>query len=112
MKIIFSSQNRDWESLLDERFGRAIGFNLYDEESGILSWHSNEDNLNAAHGAGTQAAQFVINSGALVLISGKVGPKAFDLLDKTGIEIYNSDVDKLKSIYNAYKQGKLIKQTK
>ena len=71
MKIIFSSQNKNWDSNLDERFGRAKGFVLYDEETNKFSWHSNQDNLNAAHGAGIQSAQFVINTGASGHISSR-----------------------------------------
>ena len=110
MKIVFTSENNSWGSSLDERFGRAKGFVIYDEETGDFSWHSNENNLNAAHGAGIQAAQFVIKTGAKVLISGNIGPKAFDLLNKTGIEVFNANVDSLKKIYNDYKQGKLTLQ--
>jgi predicted Fe-Mo cluster-binding NifX family protein len=110
MKIIFSAQRNSWDSMLDKRFGRSTGFMLYDEHSGVLSWYSNEDNMNAAHGAGTKAAQMVINSGAGVLITGNVGPKAFEILKKTDIEIYNAEAAPLRSIYHAYKQGKLNKQ--
>jgi predicted Fe-Mo cluster-binding NifX family protein len=110
MKIIFTAERNSWDSLLDNRFGRAMGFILYDENSGVISWYSNEENLNAAHGAGTKAAQMVINSGAGVLITGNVGPKALEILKKTDIEIYNSETATLRNIYHAYQQGKLKKQ--
>ena len=39
MKIIFPViENRKWASILDERFGRAHAFILYDEETNNLSW--------------------------------------------------------------------------
>ena len=110
MIILFSSCGKDWNALLDERFGRAAGFVLYNQEEDTLSWHSNEENLNASHGAGTQAAQFAINSGASILITGHVGPKAFDVLKLSDIDVLLSSEAPLKEVYEAFKKGKLIQQ--
>ena len=110
MIILFSSSNKDWNALLDERFGRAAGFVLYNDEQDTLSWHSNEENLNAAHGAGTQAAQFAISSGASVIITGHMGPKAFDVLSLSDINIFLSSEAPLKEVYEAFKEGKLKQQ--
>jgi predicted Fe-Mo cluster-binding NifX family protein len=110
MKILFSSNGKTWDDLLDERFGRAAGFVLYDQEEDTLSYHSNEENLKASHGAGTQAAQFSINSGASIIITGHVGPKAFDVLKLSGIHVFLSTEKSLKEVYEAYKQGKLEQQ--
>ncbi len=110
MKLLFSSTGNSWKAILDGSFGRAKGFILYDEETDTFSWHTNEDNRNIAHGAGTQAAQFAINSGASVLISGHVGPKAFDILKLTDISVFNSSEESLKEVYKAYKQGRLKQQ--
>ena len=110
-KIIFSAKGEGWDAQLDERFGRARGFLLYNEESQTLTWHSNQENLNAAHGAGTQAAQFVINTGASVVITGQIGPKAFSILSKAGIKVFNSATAPIKQVYSAYKEGILKQQS-
>jgi len=110
MRVLFSSTGNSWKSTLDGRFGRAKGFILYDEEKDTFSWHTNEDNRNTAHGAGTQAAQFAINSGASVLITGHIGPKAFDILKLSDIGVFNSSEESLKKVYEDYKQGKLKQQ--
>ena len=107
MRLLFSSTGNSWKSILDGRFGRAKGFFLYDEKTDTSSWHTNEDNLNAAHGAGTQAAQFAINSGASVLITGHVGPMAFDIMKHSEIIIFNSSEESLKKVYETYKHGRL-----
>jgi len=109
-KILFTSTGKDWSDKLDERFGRAAGFVLYDEEENTLSWSSNEENVNASHGAGTQAAQFAISSGASILITGHVGPKAFDVLNLSDINIFLSSESTLKEVYEAFKEGKLKQQ--
>ena len=53
MKIAFTSTGKDWESEIDSVFGRAAGFLLYDSNKNELTWHSNEQNRNAGHGAVT-----------------------------------------------------------
>jgi predicted Fe-Mo cluster-binding NifX family protein len=44
--------------------------------------------MDAAQGAGIQAAQTVIDSGALALITGHCGPKAFRALNAAGVQVY------------------------
>jgi predicted Fe-Mo cluster-binding NifX family protein len=109
MKIIIPSTGKSWEDKVDDRFGRARGFLLYDEDEDKLSWLSNEINMNVGHGAGIQAAQLVINKGAEILITGEIGPKAREILEKTKIKIYKSDNTSIKQAYNSFKQGLLKK---
>jgi predicted Fe-Mo cluster-binding NifX family protein len=107
MKIIIPSTGKSWEDKVDERFGRARGFALYDEDENKLSWLSNETNMNAGHGAGIQAAQLVVNTGAEILITGEIGPKAREILQKTNIKIYKSANNNVKQAYDNFKQGLL-----
>ena len=44
--------------------------------------------LGATGGAGVQAAQFITEHGASVVVSGAFGPNAFDALAAVGIEMY------------------------
>lgn len=111
MKIIFSATGESWDDKLDPRFGRSQGFFLFDEESGKTGWISNEQNANAAHGAGIQAAETVVKTGSNVLITGHVGPKAFNTLKNTKIKIYLSEEKPLKDIYEEFKKGNLQEQT-
>jgi len=52
------------ESPVDSRFGRAAFFLVVDTESGSVETHSNDQNVNAAQGAGIQAAEAVARLGA------------------------------------------------
>jgi len=88
MKILFSAKGRDWDSELDPRFGRAQGFLLYDDQQDQLQWYANEENKNAAHGAGIQAAQRAAGLGANFLITGHVGPKADATLKSSAIQVF------------------------
>lgn len=108
MKILFSSTGKNWEDKVDERFGRASGFVLYDEEIDQLSWYSNEENIDAEHGAGVNASQLAINTKATVLITGKIGPKAQNILKKAKIKIYHAGNISLKQAYKGFKNNTLI----
>lgn len=88
MKIVFSTQGKDWDALINPKFGRATGFLCYDTERDRLTYHTNKSNVEAEHGVGIQTAQFVANIGADVVITGgNVGPKATQVLQKAGVKI-------------------------
>lgn len=107
MKIIFSSTGKNWEDKVDERFGRAKGFILYDEDIKRLSWLSNDKNINAEHGAGIQAVSLIVNAGAEILITNRVGPKAREVLEKTSIKIYKAVNISIRQAYKNFKEGLL-----
>ncbi len=89
MNIIFAVQsNEGWESVISSRFGRTPGYICFNETSDDISYHSNEVNVQAGHGAGIQAAQIVVNLKADVVITGgTIGPKAFQVLKEAGISV-------------------------
>jgi len=89
MKVAVTSLGEALESPVDQRFGRARFFILYDTESKQWSAHDNEQNLHAAQGAGIQAAQLIAGLGAELVVTGHCGPKAFTTLTAAGIEVYS-----------------------
>ena len=88
MKMAVTSQGTDLGSRVDPSFGRAKYFVLVDTETGELSAHDNQQNLNAPQGAGIQAARNVAQLGAEAVITGNIGPKAFATLQAGGVEIH------------------------
>jgi len=90
MKIAITSHGEDRYSELDSRFGRADNFILYDQETDTWDCLSNAQNLQVSHGAGIQAGQALAKSGAKILITGHVGPKAFKVLDAEKITMYST----------------------
>ncbi len=87
MTIAITATEHNWTAPMDERFGRAGGFFIVDEESGDRRYIDNNGNVNAAHGAGTGAAQTLIDEGVKLVITGRIGPKAGDALRAAGIEV-------------------------
>lgn len=89
MKLIITSQGTDPGDQVDPRFGRAKYFILFDTDSENFKVLDNTDQVEAAQGAGVQAAQNVVNSGAEILLTGHCGPKAFKVLSAAGVKIYS-----------------------
>lgn len=89
MKIAITAHGEDRQATVDSRFGRADYFVLFDEEKDTWTALPNTQNLEAAHGAGIQAGQTLAKTGAKVLITGHVGPKAFKVLQAEQIAMYS-----------------------
>jgi predicted Fe-Mo cluster-binding NifX family protein len=109
MKIAVTCQGEDVAESIDPRFGRAKTFAIYDTDSREICFISNEQNMQAAQGAGIQAARTIIDSGAKILITGNVGPKAFTALKSGGIEMYTGASGTVEQAINDYHSGKLKK---
>ncbi|MDD3250189.1 MAG: dinitrogenase iron-molybdenum cofactor biosynthesis protein [Smithella sp.] len=107
MKIAFTTTGDDLSAPLDSRFGRAPKFLIYDIDAGAFTLADNQQNLNAAQGAGIQSAQNIARLGASALVSGHCGPKAFHVLQAAGIKIYYSSAATVKEALELFKAGKL-----
>lgn len=107
MKIAISTSGNDLSAPLDPRFGRAARFIIYETETGAFETSGNEQNLNAAQGAGIQAAQNVASTGAAAVISGHFGPKAFRVLSASKIAVYPCTAATVQEALDLYAAGKL-----
>ena len=107
MKIAFTTSGADLSAPLDPRFGRAQKFLIYDTDAKTFDVVDNAQNLNAAQGAGIQAAQRIIAAGAQALVSGHCGPKAFHVLNTAGVKVYTSDAKTVDEALKLYQDGKL-----
>jgi len=86
MKIAVASQGQNLESMVDPRFGRAQCFIIYDTEADSFEVVDNKQNLQAAQGAGVQAAQKVVEQRPDYAVAGNFGPKAFMVLKGANIK--------------------------
>ena len=106
MKVVVSSSGADKTSMLDPRFGRCPYFIFVDTETDTVDAVVNEAG-SSGHGAGIQAAQSVIEAGAEVVISRRIGPNAFRVMAAAGLAIYESDAASVEEAVVALKTGKL-----
>jgi predicted Fe-Mo cluster-binding NifX family protein len=87
MKIMISSTGKDKESIVDERFGRAEHYIIYDsvkdEYDAIINTAQS-----GAHGAGPKAAQIAIDQKVDFILTGNLGPKAMRVIEHTAIKAY------------------------
>ncbi len=87
MRIAVSSQGTDLTSKVDPRFGRAPYFLVFDTGDESFEVVNNEQNVNAAGGAGIQAAENVARKKVDMIVSGNFGPNAFRALEAAGIKV-------------------------
>lgn len=107
MKIAITAQGNTPESIVDPRFGRAAWLLIHDEDSNSWQAVDNIAGINAAHGAGIQAAQKVADHQAQALVTGAIGPKAFASLQAAKIRIFHGATGTAQEALAAFKAGQL-----
>jgi predicted Fe-Mo cluster-binding NifX family protein len=107
-KIAVTSEGPSLDQTVDPRFGRAAGFMVVDPTDMSFEYIDNGVSQTLAQGAGIQAAESVVRSGAKVLLTGFVGPKAFRALETAGIKIgQNLDNMSVGEAIQAYLDGRV-----
>ena len=87
MTIAISASGNGWKEQIDERFGRAQGFFIIDNDNGTTHYLDNTSSVDAAHGAGTGTVQSLLAEGVNAVVTGRVGPKAADALAAAGVTV-------------------------
>jgi predicted Fe-Mo cluster-binding NifX family protein len=106
MKICVSSQGNTLDSQVDPRFGRCLYFLVVDTDT--LEYEAIKNpNIDAMGGAGIQSGQLVAGRQVKAVITGNVGPNAFQTLKTAGIEIITGISGSVKKAIEKYKKGDL-----
>ncbi len=79
---------------------------IVDSETMAFEAMANEA-IAAPGGAGIQAAQTMVNKGVDVVISGNIGPNAFQVLSTAGVKIATGAYGTVQEATEMYKSGKL-----
>ena len=103
-KTVITSTGNDLNAKFDKRFGRAAWFCVFNSETNGTTFYENQ-NINANQGAGTKAAEKMVELKVSRIISGDFGPKAKELLDKFNIQmiIIQDDNATVQTIINRMK---------
>jgi predicted Fe-Mo cluster-binding NifX family protein len=105
-KIAVTCEENSLDSQVDPRFGRAAGFLIVDPDTMKFEYVDNGSTQVMAQGAGIQAAENIAKSGAKILLTGFVGPKAFKGLEAAGIKIgQNLDNMTVRQAIEKFKTG-------
>jgi predicted Fe-Mo cluster-binding NifX family protein len=86
-KIAITSEGPALDDQVDPRFGRAAGFVVVDLESMETRYIDNGQTQVLAQGAGIQAAELMARAGVSCVLTGFVGPKAFQALSAAKISV-------------------------
>ena len=112
MKIAISSAGKTLDDEIDVRFGRCPYFVIIeiDEKEKKIKNVKAIENTAAGQfgGAGITASQLVANEKVNAVITTNLGPRAFQVLNQLGIEIYQGQ-GKIKSVVEKFMEGKLEK---
>jgi predicted Fe-Mo cluster-binding NifX family protein len=107
MKIAIPVAGKELQSPIDSRFGRARQFLVFNDSDASYVLIDNEQDLNAAQGAGLQSASKVIEADAGCVILTHCGPKAFKLLASYDIKVYVAEDMTAEKALDMFKNGKL-----
>ena len=104
MKICVTSQGDNLDSQVDVRFGRCQYFIIVNTDT--LEFESIKNpNIDAMGGAGIQSGQLVAATGAKAILTGNVGPNAFQTLQTAGIDVITGASGSIKDVIEKYKKG-------
>jgi len=106
MVICITSKGEDMDKAIDRRFGRAVYFIFYNTETEEIKSMKNPY-AQSGGGAGTQAAQFVAEQGTRAVLTGNVGPKAFQVLNAAKINVATGVSGTCREAKNAFLAGEL-----
>jgi predicted Fe-Mo cluster-binding NifX family protein len=106
MKIGVSSTGNDINADVDPRFGRCKYFLIIDIDTMKFEIIDNENAMTSG-GAGIQAAQMIARKGVKTVITGNVGPNAFQTLTAAGIKIFSGASGSVKQVVENFKKGGL-----
>jgi len=110
MKIAITSTGEGLKDDHDPRFGRCSYFLFYDTEQGLLKAVENKGVLSGG-GAGIAASQQIIDEGAQVVLTGNMGPNAYQLMKSSGIKVYRCRSGSCRQAVDDFKQNLLTEIT-
>ena len=106
MKICVTSQSNSLDTEIDSRFGRAPYFLIVDTDN--FEYESIQNPyIQTGGGAGIQAAQLVANKQVEAVITGNIGPNAFQVLKEAGLSVITGVSGSVKSAVERYNNGEL-----
>jgi predicted Fe-Mo cluster-binding NifX family protein len=106
MKVAVSSTGQGQDGGVDPRFGRCPYFLIVDSDTFSSEVVENTGTA-SAHGAGIGAAQLIASKGVKAVITGHVGPNAYQSLNSVGIKIYTVKAGTIKEAIEALAAGRL-----
>jgi len=86
MKICVTSTGQSLDDSMDPRFGRCLYFIIWNTDTSQFEAIQNPA-ISAGGGAGIKAAQLIADKGVETVVTGNIGPNAYDTLTAADIKI-------------------------
>lgn len=106
MRIVVSAQGENLDAPASPVFGRCPTYVFVDTETMQFEAIPNPA-MSQGGGAGIQAAQFVVERGAQAVLTGNLGPNAFDVLSAAGVPGYLVPEGTVAQAVEAFKANRL-----
>lgn len=107
MKVAVSVEKKSLDAAVDPRFGRCAQMILVDTETMEIVGGGPNEAATAPGGAGTLAAQWVADLGAEAVVTGNVGPNAFNVLNAAGIHVFTNAKGTAREAIQSFLENKL-----
>ena len=106
MRVAVSAVGASLDVAVDPRFGRCAYFVIVDTDTLEFETVPNVSQ-SASSGAGIQAAQTIASKGAKAVLTGNIGPNAYQALSAAGIKIVTGVTGTVREVVIKYKKGEL-----
>jgi predicted Fe-Mo cluster-binding NifX family protein len=106
MKIAVTATGEGLDAPASPIFGRSQYMVLVESETMECETLANPA-ISAPGGAGIQAAQFIASQGVQALVTGNVGPNAFQVFSAAGIPVYLFAGSSVREAVEAFAKGEL-----
>ncbi len=106
MKVVVTSNGAGLDAAASPVFGRCRLYVFVDTDSMEVEAVENPA-MNAAGGAGIQAAQFVVEQGAEAVITGNVGPNAYNVFLAADVPVYLFQGETVRDAVASFKKDQL-----
>lgn len=110
MKVCITAQGNSLDADIDPRFGRCQYFIFMDTEAD--GFEALENPHKDGGGAGIQVGQEMASKNVSVVLTGNVGPNAFQTLQAAGIQVVTGVSGMVKEVYMKYKNDQIGESAK
>jgi predicted Fe-Mo cluster-binding NifX family protein len=105
-RVVVSSEGYDLDAPASHMFGRCPTYVFVDLDTMEFEAVDNPA-ANAAGGAGIQAAQYVVEQGVQAVLTGNVGPNAFEVFQSAAVPVFMIPAGTVRQAVEEYQTGTL-----